>query len=175
MEYTYTNDRILLISEDYVRQNSNMEFNLEFQFIIKSIYDAQKLYIEPLLGTELYDKITYLVDNDTISGATNYKTLLVNFIQPCLLNYTILQAIPLIHFKMNNKSINKLNSTNSETSDLESIKYLQDYYKNIAEMYSNRINRLLLNNTTLYPEYGQADGDDLSPSVDDYTCDIVFD
>lgn len=171
-----TNDLIYLISEDYCRQNLPIEWNFDMQFFYKSIEDTQKLYVEPTLGTHTYNYLLSIVDDGSITGDTVYTNLLKNYIQPMLVNYTMLQAIPLIHFKMSNKSINKLNSTNSETSALEEIKYLQDYYINIAEMYRERLRLHLIANNALYPELYTANTiDDISPSKDDYTCDMVFD
>lgn len=77
---------------------------------------------------------------------------------------------------MNNKSINKLNSTNSETSDLDEIRYLQEYYKNIAEAYRERIKLHLIahQNNYIYL-YTESNVDEILPTDEDYDCAIVLD
>jgi hypothetical protein len=54
-------------------------------------YRAQQLYIEPKLGTNLYEHIKGLIQAGTIGNVGNaaYKTLLDDYISFVLVNYAL--------------------------------------------------------------------------------------
>jgi len=169
-----TNDLILLISEDYIKEYSPIQYNSDFQKIQMSIIDSQRLHLEPSLGTDLFNKILDLVDSDTISGTT-YDTLLTKYIQPMLFNGTMLLALPYLHFEFGNKSINTLNSTNSTSGTIPDLNYLTTYFQNTFDTYRTRLRDHLISNSTLYPEYSQhTNNENLYPNQADYTSSIQF-
>jgi hypothetical protein len=65
------------------------------------VLQAQTLYIEPKLGTQLYEHIKGLIQAGTIGDVGNvaYKTLLDDYISFVLVNYAFYHAIPYLDLK----------------------------------------------------------------------------
>lgn len=146
-------DKIRIMTEEYVKQNSVITLNVEPQLIEVAIDEAQDVYLLPLLGTELYSKIMNMIDDGSITGSTDYKNLLDNYIYPVVLQYTIYETLPALRFKMMNKGIVTQNSDNSSPIDFEEYKYLADKVRIKAQNMGERLVEFLEYYYPLYPEY----------------------
>ncbi len=78
---------VLLISDDILKDRTAIHGNIDSKMLYPEVKVAQDMYIHPILGTALYDKIIDDVDAGTIAG--DYKTLLDDYIIDCLLYYTL--------------------------------------------------------------------------------------
>ena len=89
---------VLLIDEDYIKTNTNLNNNVSGDFILSAIYFAQHQKLEEILGTELVEKLQYLVGSNTLYNPQNYvyKNLLDNYIMDYLAFETISQIIPIV-------------------------------------------------------------------------------
>jgi hypothetical protein len=65
--------------------------------LLPYVLQAQTLYIEPKLGTQLYEHIKGLIQAGTIGDAGNvaYKTLLDDYISFVLVNYSVFITLSL--------------------------------------------------------------------------------
>lgn len=165
--------KIKLISEDYIKQNSNLPDNVNMDNIDWAIFEAQDIYIEQKIGTDLINKIYNLIDTNTITGTT-YQTLLDEYIVPSLVWATLFYASIHIWARPTNKSVQKGTSDYSENLDLKEFQYWRDLYKTWMNDRLDRLYNYLCYNSTLYPEFtSNSDGDDIIP--DDYDdCYIIF-
>lgn len=59
MENNYRN--VLLISEDYIKSESNLDNNVSGKYLQSSIKLAQDIELQSLIGTKLLEKIQKLV------------------------------------------------------------------------------------------------------------------
>jgi hypothetical protein len=162
---------IRLISEDYLKNNSTIIQNVEMKYINSTIDNCQRIQIQQLLGTNLYDKIISLVSGGTISsvGNENYKNLLDNYIVPALAQYIFADALPFIHYKVMNKGVTNQSSDNSISVGLEEIKYLTDKATNTAEFLGKRCQEYIKANQSYYPEYYTTNTcDQMSPASTPY-------
>ena len=48
---------VLFISENKLKQSTAINMNVDVEFLLPYVRQSQKLYIEPLLGTKLYQKL----------------------------------------------------------------------------------------------------------------------
>lgn len=168
-------NKIYFINQQYLKDNSVLNLNIEPQLINQAIIESQYIHIQQMIGTDLYKKFEYLISGNTISNHTDYKLLLDDYIIPCLVNYSIYESIPYIRFKMMNKSVGGQSSDNSTPADLEEIKFLQANIKNKAEFLGERLISYLINHTSLYPEYSTNECDDIKPEITNYFCGIQLD
>ena len=113
--------KILFISESFVKENSVLDENIDVKIIRPTIYDAQRDYIKPILGTDLYDKVISDIAGSTLAG--NYLTLVDDYIADCLLKWTIFEINIVGLYKYRNKSISKQNSENSQPVDYTGQRY----------------------------------------------------
>lgn len=166
--------KIYFIDQEYLKNNTPISLNVEQQLINLSIQEAQQYRILPLLGTDLYNKIKLDISGNTISG--NYKTLLEEYIQPCLLQWSVYECIPYIRFKIMNKSVTAQRSDYSDPISLDEIRYYQEGIKNKAEFSGQRLIDYLLAHQTLFPEYtSNTDADDYKPETNSYSTGMILD
>jgi len=79
--------RALFISAEYVKAFSGVSASVDNELIKPVIETAQFMYILPVLGGGLYDKLVNDVTAGTVTG--NYQTLLNVLIAPVLVQWTL--------------------------------------------------------------------------------------
>jgi hypothetical protein len=145
---------VALISDQFIKENTYLNNNIDPQVIRPVVRLAQEMYILPLLGTALYNKVMGLVSGSpTVTLSGDYGTLLHQYIQPTELWYLISEATVPIAYRYVDKNVVRKTSDNSTPADLNEIRALKDDAKNKAEMYADRLYRYLQTNQNLYPEF----------------------
>ena len=177
------NLHIKLIDEDYIKSRSSIMNSVENTFIRNNILIAQDLHLQDIIGTDLYDDIiseyeSYFIDVDLgVSGITEadyvseeYLTLVHNYIQPCVLYYTLYESVYDLYSKIANKSIVTQNSDNSTVVDESFMEKRKKDFLNKAEYYSKRLSNFLEDNYQTYPKYNSSGGNfsDIIPNNQAY-------
>lgn len=146
---------ILFLSVATLKENSVIDTNVEDKILESSILDAQAIDIQNIIGTSLYNKLLDLVENDEIalSGNTEYKTLLDEYIYPTHLKFSLLRSIMPMRVKFRNKGLMEQNSDNAQPIDKEFINYVENKIRNDVEFYSNKLKGYLCYFFNKYPEY----------------------
>ena len=161
---------VLFISEEKLKDSTAINLNVDTDLLLPYVRQAQKLYVEPKLGTELYDKLKTLITNGTIGNVGNeaYKTLLDDYIGDMLPNWAFFHAVPFLRFKIENGNIySKTSETGTALSETEA-QHLREEVRNTAEYYTERLIDYITNNTSSFPEYNQNSGADISPNDNAY-------
>ena len=148
-------NKVYFVTEDYIKENSEVQDTTDIKYLKKNIIVAQDIYIQQILGTELFNDIKNSIINNSIS--TEYRTLLENYIQPTVLYYALYKSIPFLSIKITNKSVNRKEADNAKPIDTNDVKFLQNEYLNTAEFYSERMIGFLLENyEDDYPLYNNS-------------------
>ena len=150
---------ILLISEDYIKTNSNLNDNVWGDYLLPAIREAEDIGLQSILGSCLYNRILSLVDDGSIadSGNTQYKILLDEYIQEYLLYQVLTDLIPIIGTKLANLGTvisndeHVVNLTEGERGRLT------NHYQYRADFYCRRLQDFLLNNRGSYAELKECD------------------
>ena len=146
--------KVYLISEKTLKTNSVINNNVDGMYLLPAIEYAQEAGLQPLLGTALYDKLQDLVEDTSITGNTDYKILLDNYVTPYLVaKVTADIQIPLA-FKVRNQGIVQQTGENTYVPSIKDTQYVAQYYDNQANFYGQRLSDYLCANRTKYPEYG---------------------
>lgn len=150
----------LLINLNDILSYTTVSGNLDETSISPHIFNAQILYLEPMLGTDLYDKLIELVDTDDINttGYTNYKTLLDTYVIPVVVFNTLALFIPINSFKVTDGGVYQNQATNANTSEIDKIDSITQRYKIIGAKYEKKLVAYLCKNSTLFEEYTSNDG-----------------
>ena len=161
---------VLFISESKLKDSSAINLNVSTDLLLPYIRQAQKLYIETALGTELTQKIKDLITAGTIGNVANaaYKTLLDDYIADVLVNFSFFHAIPFLRFKIENGNIFSKTSETGTALSTEEAQHLREEIKNTGEYYRERLIDYIRNNTSSYPEYSTNSGADVNPSTANY-------
>lgn len=143
--------RGLLISEKYVKENSEIDENVDMKLILPSIWYCQKQYIEKTLGTPLYNDLIAKVVAGTLAG--DDLNLVDAYIADALLYWVRFKSLTPLMFKFRNKSIATNSSENSQPISKKDFDAIRDEYRLDAEYFTSRVTDYLCANQTLFPLY----------------------
>lgn len=146
---------VLLITEQKLKDNTSINENVDSTELRFSIQQAQQIFIQESLGTNLYEHILKLVQNGDINLAGNvkYKELLNNFIQPTLISYAYYLALDNFFIKFVNVGLQSFSSEQSRPIGIKEFTYLKNNARDQAQFNDNLLRRHLVFNNQDYPEY----------------------
>lgn len=149
--------KVLLVSEQTLKKNSVINNNVDGMYLLPAIEYAQDAGLQPIIGTKLYNKLMDLVEDGSITGATDYKLLLDEYVTPYLINKVTADVqIPLV-YKVRNQGVVQQTGENTYVPSLKDLQYVIQNYENKANFYSNRLSDYLKANRKKYPEYCSVD------------------
>lgn len=167
MAFTY------LISETFVKERTPLDANVDQKLIKPLIRDAQLIYIKPILGTDLYNKIVSDANANAVSGtaiAEPYKTLLNDFIVNILLFRVMTDLMDFISLKQRNNGVVRQGNENGTAASLQEISRLSGKYEAKAQAFENRLNNWLCERGDEMPEYNDNNDDgDIHPMKSRHT------
>lgn len=146
----------LFISEKYIKENSEIDENVDVKLLLPTVVYCQREYIKNSIGSPLYDAIAAeIIAGSGVISTASYLTLVDTYISPALLAWVMHEAQVPLTFKFRNKSVAKNSAEFSDPIDYQQHKYLKDYYKPRAILYSKDLDDFLCANSADYPLYTQ--------------------
>jgi hypothetical protein len=154
----------LFISEDFLKDNTQVSKNVDIKYIKEAILWAQDSEIQTVVGTTYYNTLIAYVIANTLAGVD--KALMDNYIQPCLKHYVTGECIRMAHYKITNKGLQIQNSEQSSPAFKSDVDYICESELNKAQWYKQRLVNYLCENSTLFPDYANPDSglDVIQPS-----------
>ena len=161
---------VLFISEAKLKDSTAINLNVDVDLLLPYVRQAQKLYVETKLGTDLNNKLKDLIVAGTVGNVGNeaYKTLLDDYIGDMLPNWAFYHAIPFLRFKIENGNIYSKTSETGNSLSTEESQHLREEVRNTAEYYTERMIDYICNNNSLFPEYSTNSGSDVDPDRNAY-------
>ena len=157
---------VLFISEAKLKDSTAINLNLDVDLLLPFVREAQKLYVETALGTDLTDKLKADIIAGTLAGA--YQTLVDDYIGDMLPAYSLYHALPYLRFKVENGNIySKTSETGTALSESEA-QHFREEILNTASYYRERLIDYIRNNTSSFPEFSTNSGADVNPSSENY-------
>jgi hypothetical protein len=163
---------ILLLSEIKLRERANIDPNVDSKLIVNTIKWCQDVYVEPVMGTTLYEKILSDINANALAG--NYKILVDRYITDMLL-WFVMSEIPMaISYRVTNKAVLTGTAENTQTASMADLVDIIPYYKKKGEYYEQRAIQYLKEKFLLFPEYtNYGPGlDVIRPKRLGYSCSI---
>jgi len=166
--------KALFISEQVLIDNSIINENVSYTQIRPTIIKCQEMYIQPVLGSDLYNDLVARRIAGTITG--NNLILMEDKIQPALIQWIQAELPSVLAFKYMNKNMFRRNSGESTPLTLNEIQALTDKMKNDAEWYCERITKYLQENQALFPLYQNPSGkiDTIIPAGTNYNTGMAL-
>ena len=161
---------VLFISEERLKDSTTIGLNVSVDLLSPYIKQAQKLYIESKLGTDLNQKLKDLIVAGTVNDAGNeaYATLLNDYIAEVLPSYCLWLAVPFLRYKIENGNIYSKTSETGTALNTEEAQHLRNEVLNTAEYYMERMIDYIRNNIASFPEYSTNTGSDVRPTIQNY-------
>ena len=148
--------------QDLVR-NSILDGNVDTDKFIQYIKIAQQIHIRNYLGTDLYNRISNDILNNTLNG--DYLELVNDYIQPMLIHYAMVDYLPFAAYQIKNGGVFKHSSENAETASKDEVDFLIQKERDIAEYYTRRFIDYMSFNQESFPEYYTNSNDDIHPDT----------
>ena len=164
---------VLFISEQKLKDSTAINLNVDVDILLPFVREAQKLYVETALGTQLTQKLKNEIIAGTLAGA--YKTLVDEYIGDMLPGYSLYHAIPYLRHKVENGNIyNKSSETGTALTTAEAQSFREEVL-NTASYYRERLIDYIRNNISSFPEFSTNSGADVSPSSENYYSNMKLD
>ena len=157
---------VLFISEEKLKSSTAMNLNVDPNLILPYILQAQRIYCEPKLGTDLYKKLEADITAGSLAGA--YKTLVDEYIGDMLPSWALHMCIPYLRFKIENGNIYSKSSETGNALSTEEAQHLREEVRNNAEYFTERMIKYITNNLSSFPEYSTNSGANISPDKNAY-------
>jgi hypothetical protein len=143
---------ILIISPSLLKERTALHDNVDEKLIYPEIKAAQDIYVLPLLGSALFNKILADIAASTLSG--DYKTLVDDYLIDMLCNYVLAELPDGINYQYTNKGVVTKQNDNTTPPSMSDMYATIAKYKNRAEHYKKRALMYLVQNApTKFPEY----------------------
>lgn len=152
----------LLISEQRVKQYTNLDDNVRVAEITPFIIQTQDLYLQPRLGTKFFNRLKTGVINGDLNA--DEKELLNNYISPMLAHYSVYLMLPGLKYKLVDKGVVSGISEETAATTLDELEYLRQATLNTAEFYDQRLREYLIDLPGgTFPDYTNPGADGMSP------------
>ena len=157
-----------LITLKELKKKSIIDGNLDGDKVMQYIEVAQDTYIQPRIGTRLYEKLMAIIDTDSIDDSQYqiYKSLLENHIKPMLIWYSQATYMDFAPYKASNGGVFKHRSENSDTATESELAHMKAKMIEYAEFYVKRYEDYIDYAKHLFPEYDTNTNDDMRPDSD---------
>lgn len=143
----------LFISVNTIKERTGLHSNVDDKLILPEIQTAQDMYILPLLGSNLYERLQDGIVADDLNA--DEVTLLDDFVTTTLM-YFVLSELPVgLSYQMFNKGIMRKTSDNGLNPDMQELIDVANRYRSRAEFYKQRTIKYLRQSAAngLYPQY----------------------
>jgi len=143
---------VLFISENYLKENTNLSSNIDVKLLKPSIIKAQDLFIENFIGKTITLELKNGIINNNL---TNIQKDLLNLIKKAQAEFTCFLAYPDLMFRFMNKAITNPNVENGSNINKEDLIYIRDISRNQGEFYLNIVKTFLKDNKTYFPSFSE--------------------
>lgn len=145
-----------LINIDYFAAYSQLPSNYNYDEIIPYFKISEKIWVEPIIGTQLYEELLEQVKDNTITPVN--ATLLLE-IYPYLSQCIVFESLPFITYHLTEVGITKGHSDNSTSVDTKDVNYINNKVRATIETLKNNLIEFLNKNKDYYPLYRPTTND----------------
>ena len=157
---------VLFISESKLKDSTAVNLNVDVDILLPFVREAQKLYVETALGTDLTNHLKDHIIAGTLAGAN--KTLVDEYIGDMLPGYSLYHALPYLRFKVENGNVYSKTSETGTALSTEEAQHLREEILNTASYYRERMIDYIRNNTSSFPTYSTNSGADVNASTENF-------
>jgi len=144
---------ILFISDVYLKKYTQVNGAVDSNLLYPSVYLAQDKYLQPWLGTALYNELKTKIENETLAG--DYETLVTEYCQRVVLWWSMVEVLPSLVYKLDNGTFAQRTSEDGTGMSDNTMKEFIVRYRSNAEFYTGLLFDYLCANSNLFPEYSQ--------------------
>lgn len=144
---------VLLISENFLRTNFQISENLQSQFIIPAIRNAQFIKYQTVVGECLYNRLLEGVEEGDL---TDEEKLLLEHSKMFIAYSAIAELCEITSFKINNIGVNQTGDDRVTNYSVKDVMFIKQQFINHADFYLKDLQNFLLNHRDDYPELSEC-------------------
>ena len=140
----------MIINEKYFKQYSPIPLNYNMTEVKNYIPVAEKIWVKPLIGYELFDEIEQQVKDNQVTEEV--ATLLTEGGLWQYLSFaTVYEALPMIWSHISEVGVTKGKSDNSDSLDLKDMTYVSQHLRNQVEVLKDQLKKWLCEHNETFP------------------------
>lgn len=178
---------VLLISEDYIKSESNLDNNVSGKYLQSAIKLAQDVELQSTIGTKLLEALQKKCINwidphtpvhpieppeplpsDSIDDSDNYryKELLDYYVQPYLLYQVLSEIVIPISYKLGNFGVMRTDDEKDIAAEASQVNQIKKYYRDKADFFKTRLQNWVITYYNDFPElYSYKPLKDMYPNM----------
>jgi hypothetical protein len=141
----------MIINESYLKKYSPIPLNYNIAEVKNYIGVAEKIWIKPVIGYDLFDEIEEQVANNEVSEE-NATLLTEGGLWQYLSFATVLEALPIIWSHISEVGITKGKSENSESLTLKDMTYVANHIRSQVEVLKDQLKKWLCEHRDSFPK-----------------------
>lgn len=157
---------IFLTNENYVRNLTNIDNNVQSKFLLSAIREAQEIGLQDIIGSCMLKQLKSLIASGLINDEANkhYK----NLVDECQL-YLAYQAVAnlclITNVKISNGGLQQTSDENLTVLNINDGFTIETHYQNKADFFARRLQKYILSNIKLYPEIEPCKCDEIRANL----------
>lgn len=141
----------MIINEKYFKQYSPIPVNYNMAEIKNYIGVAEKIWVKPLIGNELFDEIEEQIEKNEVSDE-NATLLTEGGLWQYLSFATVFEALPMVWSHISEIGITKGKSENSDSLTLKDMTYVSQHLRNQVEVLKDQLKKWICEHYEYYPK-----------------------
>jgi len=142
-----------IVTTNQLKTFTSIGENIDPDLLFPHLLIAQQLYLEPVMGSTLYDDIISRFDNNQLTGDT--QTLYEEYIIPALAYSAWYSCSPFLNYKTQRVGLNTQATDVLTPLSTEELAIYMNRVDNFKTYYLNRLEQYLIDNETLFPLFRQ--------------------
>ena len=140
----------MIINETFFKKFSPIPVNYNMAEIKNYIGVAEKIWVKPLIGNDLFDEIQEQIDNNEVSEE-NATLLTEGGLWQYLAFATVYEALPIIWSHISEVGITKGKSENADSLTLKDMTYVSQHLRNQVEVLKDQLKKWICEHNEYYP------------------------
>ena len=140
----------MIINQTYLKKFSPIPLNYNLTEVMNYVGVAEKIWVKPLIGYDLFDEIEEQVESNTVSEE-NATLLTEGGLWQYLSFATVYEALPMIWSHISEVGITKGKSDNSDSLDLKDMTYVTQHIRNQVEVLKEQLKKWLCEHNESFP------------------------
>ena len=140
-----------IINEKYFKEYSPIPLNYNMKELKNYIGVAEKIWVKPLIGYDLFVEIEQQVKDNEVSEE-NATLLTEGGLWQYLCYSTCLEGLPFLWAHISEVGITKGKSDNSDSLDLKDMTYVTQHLRNQVEVLKDQLKKWICEHAAYYPK-----------------------
>lgn len=140
----------MIINEKYLKQYSPIPVNYNMAEVMNYVNVAEKIWVVPIIGYDLWDEINEQVKNNNLSEE-NSTLLTEGGLWQYLSFATVYEGLPMIWSHISEVGVTKGKSDNSDSLDLKDMTWVTQHLRNQVEVLKDQLKKWICEHQDSFP------------------------